>query len=55
MTIEEFYKWSKENDCAEYEIMVECFDGYADELNAYIEKYMLEKRSYDVVMKCRHF
>ena len=53
MTIEEFYKWSKENDCAEYEIMVECFDGYADELNAYIEKDMLEKRSYDVVMKCR--
>lgn len=53
MTIEELYKWAQKNDCTDYEITVECFDGYADELNAYIEEDMLEKHSYDVVIKCR--
>lgn len=55
MTIKEFYEWAVRNDCAGYEITVECFDGYADESNVDIEEDMLEKHSYDVVMKCRCF
>ena len=53
MTIKELYEWAQKNDCADYEITVECFDGYASELDADIEECMLEKHSYDVVMKCR--
>ena len=54
MTIKEFYEWAQKNDCANYEITIECFDGYADEVNVDIDDaLMLEKRSYDVVIKCR--
>lgn len=55
MTIREFYEWAQKNNCADYEITIECFDEYASELNAYIDDVsMLEKRSYDVVIKCRY-
>lgn len=43
------------NDCTDYEITAECFDGYADELDTDIEEDMLEKHSYDVAIKCRRF
>lgn len=55
MTIKELYEWAKYNGCADYEITVECFDGYADESDVDIEEDMLEKHIYDVVMKCRRF
>lgn len=52
MTIKELYEWAKENDCTDYEITIEGFDGYAD---ADIEDIsMLEKRNYDVAIKCRY-
>lgn len=55
MTIRELYEWAKANGCADYEITVECFDGYADESDVDIEEDMLEKHIYDVAMKCHCF
>lgn len=55
MTIKELYEWAQKNDCADYEITIECFDEYASDLEADIDDAsMLEKRSYDVAIKCRY-
>lgn len=53
MTIRELYEWAKANKCADYDIVVECYDKYTDTLDAYIKKTMLEKYNCDVAIKCR--
>lgn len=54
MTIKELYEWAQKNDCADLEITIECFDGYADALNVDIDdESMLEKHDYEVLIKCR--
>lgn len=53
MTIIELYEWAKANGCADYDIVVECYDGYADELDADVDESILKKYKYDVVINCR--
>lgn len=57
MTIRELYEWAKANGCADYDIVVECYDGYADELDADVDESILKKYKYgykhDVVINCR--
>lgn len=55
MNVREFYKWAQDNDCEDYEINVECYDGYADELDADVDESILEKYKHDVVINCRRW
>lgn len=53
MTIEEFYQWAKENGCTDYVINIECYDKGIYKTDVYVNESILEKRSYDVVIKVR--
>nr|DAM41083.1 MAG TPA: hypothetical protein [Caudoviricetes sp.] len=53
MTIEELYEWAKAQNCTDYVINIECYDKGIYKTDVYVNESILEKRSYDVVIKVR--
>jgi hypothetical protein len=53
MTIKELYEWAKANGCTDYVINIECYDKGIYKTDVYVNESILEKRSYDVVIKVR--
>jgi len=37
MTIKELYTWAKENNCLDYEVSIECYDGYGSIFKAWLD------------------
>lgn len=55
MTIKELYQWAKKNDCADYEINIECYDEDGDISETWLDDVWLLKvrdNSSDILIKC---
>lgn len=55
MTVEDFYKWAKENNCTDYEINIECYDEDGDVSETWLDDVWLLKvrdNSSDILIKC---
>lgn len=55
MTVEEFYKWAKANECVDYEINIECYDEDGDVSETWLDDVWLLKvrdNSSDILIKC---
>lgn len=55
MTVEEFYKWAKANECVDYEINIECYDEDGDVSETWLDDVWLLKvrrNSGEILIKC---
>lgn len=55
MTVKDFYKWAKENNCTDYEINIECYDEDGDVSETWLDDVRLLKvrdNSSDILIKC---